>query len=70
MKASYFFKIESKRRDLVEQNEVMMSLLRVLYEDMQKVHRHSSGGQVIKTALSMESNAFNYLNWDFDFNTC
>ncbi len=37
---------ESKRRDVVEQNEIMMSLLRQLYEEMQIVHRHSPSEQV------------------------
>lgn len=40
---------ESKRRDVVEQNEIMMSLLRQMYEEMQKIHRHSPSGQVCLT---------------------
>lgn len=43
------YQAESKRRDVVEHNEIMMSLLRQLYEEMQKVHRHSPSGQSQQT---------------------
>lgn len=40
-----YMQVESKRRDVVEQNEIIMSLLRQMYEEMQKIHRHSPSGQ-------------------------
>ncbi|XP_028405659.1 TBC1 domain family member 1-like [Dendronephthya gigantea] len=46
------YQAESKRRDVNEQNEIMMSLIRQRYEEMQEVHRHLPSVQVQRTGTA------------------